>query len=374
MRVFWRRGNDKLSFTEPKTHFILGQVGVGKSTLLEHIGTQYLEQGAVLLDLYGSADGEGLAWLRSPYIEEKKVLLVKGENVDVKSSFESKTVEKITLSDLERYDIILSARPLFMNRDAEYFSIGAVINLLYRRLSWHRVICLLAREASSLWYSRIMVSESQTDMKNEALYMLREMRHMGIGLVLDSLRLMGVDVDLRSHVDYMYLKSQGIESLSHDLFFLYSFFDPTFIRSMKPWEFVLITRTGSLGCGWFENHEWHKRVRENILASVDLEIEYGVELEKSEDRGTFRTVGDKEHSEIISMYVLEKLSMTQIAKKLGRSSRTTMVHLHSHNDSITRSGFCASCKRVGNQFQNKRTERTTTFQTEQAEQAEAVKV
>jgi hypothetical protein len=93
---------------------------------------------------------------------------------------------------------------------------------------------MIAREASSLWYSRIKVSESQMDAKNEALYMFREMRHLGISLALNSLRLQGIDIDLRSHVDFLFLKAQGIDGLDDNLKFLYHFSDPKWIRSMKP--------------------------------------------------------------------------------------------------------------------------------------------
>jgi len=74
MKIYWIRGNENLSFNKPQTFFILGIRGSGKSSLLEHIGTKYLEKGCCILDLFGSRDGEGLAWLRSPYAQDKRIL------------------------------------------------------------------------------------------------------------------------------------------------------------------------------------------------------------------------------------------------------------------------------------------------------------
>jgi len=117
MKIFWRRGDQRFSFSRPKTYFSLGQIGTGKSTLLEHIGVSHLEKGACILDLFGSADGEGLAWLRSPHVKDKRVLLLKGENVDVETVHDVKMVENLGLNDLEKYDFIISARPLYLNKD-----------------------------------------------------------------------------------------------------------------------------------------------------------------------------------------------------------------------------------------------------------------
>jgi len=79
---------------------------------------------------------------------------------------------------------------------------------------------------------------------------------------------------------------------------------------------------------------------------VGLKIEYGEMVEPAKLMGTFKTVSDKEHSEIIGLYI-EGLGMGGIAKKLGRSSRTPLEHIHKHNDAVSRSGFCAFCKRIG---------------------------
>lgn len=355
--LIWRRGNEKISFRDAKTHFVQGQVGSGKSILTEHIGMKYLENGAVILDLFASADGENLAWLRAPFIGDLKVCLLKGENVDVETVYDVKQVENLGLHDLEKYDLIINSRPLYLDKNHEYFAVGQLTDLLYRRFTYRRLIYLLAREASSLWYSRLKVSESQADAKSEMLYLLREMRHLGVALGLDTLRYIGIDKDLRSHVDYLYLKAQGVAGLSDDLKFLYHFFDPSFIRKMKAREFMLMCRTGGLAVGHFPYHEWHKRERENIIKAVGLKIEYGQVTELPKGRGVYKTVGDREHAEIIELYAGEGLGMLQIAEQQKRSTRTVSVHVKKHNEVVTRSGFCAACKRAGSQHFNKKATR-----------------
>jgi hypothetical protein len=76
-------------------------------------------------------------------------------------------------------------------------------------------------------------------------------------------------------------------------------------------------------------------------------------LEQPILKGTYKTVGDKEHAEIIRFYIEEELSIMQIAAKLSRSSRTPKVHIDAHNQAVRRSGFCASCKRAESPYYNK---------------------
>jgi len=89
------------------------------------------------------------------------------------------------------------------------------------------------------------------------------------------------------------------------------------------------------------------------MRSVGVRVEYGTELKESEWRGSFKTVSDKEHVEIIRLYAEENIGMTKIAEQVGRSGKTTMDHVHKHNNSVVRSGFCASCKRINSPFQNR---------------------
>jgi len=311
---------------------------------------KHLEKNAVILDSFASADGENLAWLRAPFIKDLNVCLLKGANVDVKTCYDVKQVENLGLHDLEKYDLIISSRPLYLNKDHEFYSVGQLTNLLYRRLHYKRLICLLAREASNLWFSRLKVSDTQADAKTEAIYLLRESRHFGITLVLDSLRYLSIDKDIRTLTDNLFLKSQGIEGLSDDLQFLYKYFSAPFVRNMKPWEFILVCRSGGLAVGHFPYHDWHKREKEDIVNSVGLHIEYGQVLELPQDKGKYKSVGDTEHVEIMNMYAGQGIGMFEIHEKLKRSTRTVSVHINKHNRSIQRSGFCPFCRRAESKY------------------------
>ena len=68
-------------------------------------------------------------------------------------------------------------------------------------------------------------------------------------------------------------------------------------------------------------------------------MEYGEPVFEGEYKGTFRTVGDKEHAEMIRLYVEEGLGINKIAEILGRSSRTPLVQIQKHNRAVERRGF-----------------------------------
>jgi hypothetical protein len=61
---------------------------------------------------------------------------------------------------------------------------------------------------------------------------------------------------------------------------------------------------------------------------------------------------DKEHVEMIRLYVEEELGINKIAEKPGRSSRTPLVQIHKHNKAVERSGFCPICRRVGSKYES----------------------
>lgn len=348
LHIFWRRGRADLSFNIPQVMYGEGVRGSGKSVLIEHVGMNYLSYGSAVFDAFGSVSGEGLAWLRAPFIKDLNVLLLKGQNVDVACEWDTKLAEKLSLNDFVKYDLVISARPLYLNRDQEYGSVGLATNLLYSRFSWNRIIYLLVREASSLWHSRLQISQKQTDVKSESVYMLRESRHLGLALGLDSLRYMGIDKDVRSHIDYMFLKACGIEGLADELKWLYSFFSPSWVQNMKPHEFIIVNRKGPIGVGWCPMVEWHQREGENLLTKLGFKIDYDTDAAKEGlDKGTFSTVGDQEHSEMISLY-MQGLGMDAVAAKVNRSGKTVCQHIHKHDKGVGRDGACMACKRTMN--------------------------
>jgi hypothetical protein len=100
---------------------------------------------------------------------------------------------------------------------------------------------------------------------------------------------------------------------------------------------------------------WHKLERENILSQVGLKIEYGTPVETGENKGTFKTIGDKEHAEIIQLYG-EGLSMNKISKQVNRSTKSIKDHIDQHNLAVSRSAFCPPCRHVHSSYEGKRAE------------------
>lgn len=121
---------------------------------------------------------------------------------------------------------------------------------------------------------------------------------------------------------------------------------------MPPQYFIIISKTGALGLGEFPYPEWHKKEKENILSNVGIKVEYGQQLYEGEYKGTFKTVGDKEHAEIIRLYVEENRGINKIAEMLGRSSRTPLVQIQGHNKAVERSGFCPMCRRIRSKYES----------------------
>ena len=174
---------------------------------------------------------------------------------------------------------------------------------------------------------------------------------MGVALGLDTQRYYAINIDVRSLANYTILKSQGVHGLTKDLQFLYSFFEPHMVRRMRPEEFLIITKMGSIGAGVFPEVPWHKKEKENIIKAVGLEIEYTrpSETKEAEDRGFYQTVSDLEHARMIALRV-DGLSNEKIAKELKRSSATPQKHREIHNNSILRSGYCPKCRRVNGEY------------------------
>lgn len=85
---------------------------------------------------------------------------------------------------------------------------------------------------------------------------------------------------------------------------------------------------------------------------VGVKVEYGEPLHQDEYRGTFRTVSDREHAEMVRLYVEEGLSLERIAERFSRSSRTPLLHVQKHNKAVERSGFCPTCRRVSSRFES----------------------
>ncbi len=316
---------------------IYGGKDTGKSSLAESLASKYSK----IIDVYGSRDNEALGWLRSPF--KDSALLVKGASVKINSQWDSCNMADLTLKKISEYDLIVSCSAFYGDIREEWKGLAQLMTRLWRRTHYRDPWCLVIREAANLLYARVSIGDTQTEAKNYAIYVLREMRHCGFALAVDSLRWYAIDIDIRSLADYMFLKAQGIEGLPDSLSFLYSYYDPYWIMGMDKNQFVVMSRLGPLGHGSFTLPYWHKLEHEDLLTKLNIDLEYGEIPDLGERRSH---VGDYEHVRIVKVRAESHDSMAQIAVKLGRSSATIQHAIQHHNLMIEAVGQCDICTRV----------------------------
>lgn len=279
--IFWTKGSKKINFRDPNIFFCLGRRGSGKSAFLETMAYHHLQNGAKVLDLFGSKDGEGLAWLRSPLAEDKDIKLIHGELVDLQNH-DGIQGTKFGLEDLKKADIFVSASPLYTSMDNEFDAVNHIFDKLWNRTYWNTPIFIIIREAANLLYSRIKIRKNQTMAKAELTYMLRESRHSGLALGLDSTKHTSIDVDVRKLTDYLVLKNLGLYGLPRDLHWIYSVLDPNAMQQLNPNEYGMVTKEGAIGLGTFDLPRWHKEKGEHILRDVGVNPKYYESEKESE--------------------------------------------------------------------------------------------
>jgi len=333
--------NDSLK--KPLAFAVCGGTGSGKSSLVELIASKYTK----VIDLFGSRDNEGLAWLRSPNV--KKALLLKGSSVKVDCTCaDVMDASKFKVSDAEPYDVVISASAFYSTLEEEWHCVSKIMQALWRRTHWREPWALTIREASNLIYSRQNLGDNQALAKAYITYVVREMRHCGFAVCLDTIRWYGIDIDFRSVADYTFLKSQGIDGLPRDLRFLYKYFHPFGVMRCPVERFIIVSRKGPLGFGRSVMLPWHKQEHEDMLRLFDIKISYS-EIPFSGEKGLGK-VGDYEHLRIIKARIENKQGMDRLAKDIGRSSRTIWLHINMHNNMVHAVGECDRCARANGQY------------------------
>ena len=334
----------------PLAFSVMGGTGAGKSALIELIASQYAENGGVIVDLYGSRDNEGLAWLRSPF--KDSVLLLKGNSTKVDCNVaDVKNVLDLKIRDLQKYKVAVSCSAFYSKVEEEWYSLIKLMNKLWHRTHWSDPWCLLLREASNLLYSRLSLGETQQLAKSYLIYVIREMRHCGFAVALDTLRWYSIDIDFRSISDYTFIKNVGIDGLPHSLRFLYKYFEPYGVMRIPVNGFAVVSRKGPIGFGTSICPAWHKEEREDLLREFDIRIDYG-ELPFTAELHHGR-VSDYEHVRIIKARLESpegERGMEKLSKTLSRSSKTIHSHIHTHNNMVYAVGECDKCSRVGCQY------------------------
>jgi hypothetical protein len=127
---------------------------------------------------------------------------------------------------------------------------------------------------------------------------------------------------------------------------------------MKPHQFIVLSRKGSVGVGVFREVKWHKQERENLLKLLDITVEPNEGILESSNFGHYKTVGDKQHLAMIESVApkrlriqheidVEKKSYRTIAKELGHSPSTVTMHVTKHDTAVEQHGYCPVCRRAG---------------------------
>jgi hypothetical protein len=361
IHIDWRRFKDhefanfKRAIQHPYAYSIVGGRDEGKSSINETIASKYPH----IIDLFGASDDEGLAWLRTK--RSARALLLHGSTVEIKNSgWDTKTLKQFQISDVDRYDVIISPSSFYSDVSEEWATIALLMDILKKR-KYGDLAAISIREAASLIYSRIAVGDKQGDAKNKMIYTLREMRHSLLALILDTLRTNAIDIDVRTLADYRIIKAVGVEGLGDELKFLYSMYDPESMMLMQKKDFVIVCRKGPIGDGTFDFPGWHKREGEDMLQLFDLKPRYTGSL-ALEDKRTVR-VSAYAHANIINarFYGIpdpddpnpdetqkkKTKSMGKIATALGHSSATVMHHINDHNAMIRDKQLCLSCTDAG---------------------------
>jgi len=338
LKVAWLRGRGRLDFMRAAIWLILGIKGSGKSALIETLAL-YSDQ---IIDLFGSRDNENLCWLRdtSPIDD---ILLVIGDNVDLNCSWPTVRVSDLKLSDILSHELTTTCNAFYSSQDQRFIGVGAIIDRLWLRDGYNSFIDILIREASSFLYSRMKIEgANMKEAKADFIFMQREMRHLGYSMKIDTIRWTSIDKEMRDLADYLVVKKTGRNSLPTDINYLYKYCSPIGFATMRPDRFVVQTDY-PIGLGYSGLPKFHKLGGESLMKELDLNPEYGEEIELS----TAQQVGDMQHAEIIRL-AHEGMSQGNIARKVGRSSATVNGHIQRrHNRQILNGGECEYCARVG---------------------------
>lgn len=302
-----------------------------------------------ILDFFGSRDNEGLAWCRSPY---DKILYIISDSASISCSYDVKNIKDVRLSDFENYQVIIAVSAFFQNLYDEFHFIRTIMDRLWYRESWRRPWLLGIRETANLLFSRVSVKEDQAQAKAYVIYVLREMRHHGLAVAADAIRLKAVDIDIRELADYTFIKKPGRHGLPKEDRYVYRYFDPYKVMRMPPDRYILLTKDGTIAAGEFEYPWWHKTEKENLRKEFDIQVEFGDQVEYG-DKG-YKRISDFDHEKIVmKRYEDEEgtpwekpLAMHRIAEDLKISSKTVWEQITNHNKTVERNKECPRCARI----------------------------
>jgi hypothetical protein len=367
--------NTKYPFNEqilhlPRRFFVIGDIDSGKGGFLEQLATRYRSHGARIFDLWCSLDGEGMAHLRDPKVQQSKVLILHGPSVELtflKKSFETRIASKITDDDLRTYDYILTSPRFFplIDWSERYEEMAIVIRKILTYRDHYRpddLNFLIMREAGEILYSRLKSWQNIEQVKAQIVQLLNTCRHVGVAFGFDVQRAMNIDKAVREASDYRIFKRPDYTGLPEEIHFTYTWLDPEKLTQLENHEFFLFARDGGLGIGTNGYPWWHKKEFEDLMGELGIVITYKEAPIPSELHGGVMTIGDFDHAEIVRLYIEERIGMSTIKRvfdkkyiELGLTTRisteTISRQLHNHDKEIDGANkVCPQCRRASGSY------------------------
>lgn len=345
IRVLWKRGLGNIPFKKPLTFLNVGLKDSGKSTLLECCALRYGGEGRIF-DLFGSRDNEGLAWGR--VISKNEMLFITGDSVQVRGRWNQICVKDVYPALLRKNKVVLSVSAFFGDLDEEFYGLDKFMDVLYKKTHWKVPELILMREASNYIYARIKKGKHQDEAKADFIYLLRESRHMGYAVGVDTIRWTSIDKEVRDVSDITFIKRVGTLGLPHDLKFVYRYIAPPALMNPPPEFFAVVSNRGPIGIGKFDYVEWHKREKDDLINELGLRFERG-EVPDYGDKAR-GWLSDHEHGDIITRRQ-SGTSMHRIAEEIHRSPYTVNSHIKKHNQAVqSKRGYCIKCRRIKHPF------------------------
>jgi hypothetical protein len=282
LKLYWLVGHEKLDFTKPSTWWFFGKRFSGKSSGAEMVTAKHVDAGATAFDLFAARDNENLAWCRSPF---KDVYLVCGDNAKLVTDFPWCKSSEFVLREAEKHEIVVTCPGFYLrNEYLQYSTLSKMVDILKWRDEWDKLDCLVVREASRLIASRIYAGKvsNRIEAEYDFIDLHNEAYHTGVTAAIDSLRPVSIATDVREIANYTVMKRLGKMRIPKEFNYLMRYIDPTYMRRMPPGEFILYTDNDDLAIGKFDEIPWHVKRGENILKSLNIQVEEDPNWQKGE--------------------------------------------------------------------------------------------
>ncbi len=271
-KVLWFQGREEQDFRQPATHWVFGKRFSGKSALVEALASNALILGSTVYDIFCARDSESLAWLDSPF---KKVLLLCGDSVKINSKYDFVQMKDFDMHKADDYQLVITT-PAFYSNDAEmYHVLTDLVDMLQNRIVYNKTNFLIVREARKLVSSSIRAGKvrNKAEAEEKMIDLVQEAYHAGLGLIIDSLRPMTVEINIREISNYVYLKRMGRLTIPNEFKHLMRHVTPQFIRKMPIPAYLFYTDEDNIAVKRFDLPYWHHKRGTDVLKKFGIKVE-----------------------------------------------------------------------------------------------------